>query len=134
MVLASLSHKLMRAAAVLALGAVVVTSSIGVQSASTASADPALWLTEISTDNAFSQTNLSVPAGADVWLTLQNDGQALHNWRVLGAKHPDGSDIGTKLLTAGQNDTIGFAISQPGTYTFLCDVHPVDMRGTLVVQ
>jgi plastocyanin len=135
MVSFSRSRSFTRAAAALAIGSVLAVSVLGFGAHATpASADPAMWLTEVSTDNAFSQPSLSVPAGADIWLTLQNDGQALHNWRVLGAKQPDGSDIGTKLLSAGQNHTIGFVISEPGTYTFLCDVHPVDMRGTLIVQ
>ena len=129
------SRTLARIITTLALGAVLTATAIGLgQRASTASADPAMWLTQVATDNAFSLSSFSVPAGADIWITLHNDGQALHNWRVLDAKHPDGSDIGTKLLPAGQNHTIGFVISQPGTYTFLCDVHPVDMRGTLVVE
>jgi plastocyanin len=128
-------HKLVRIVTALALG-VVLTGSVrsGGPRVSTASADPMMWLVQVATDNAFSLPTFSVPAGADIWITLQNDGQALHNWRVLDAKQPDGSDIGTKLLTAGQSHTIGFVIFEPGMYTFICDVHPLDMRGTLIVE
>lgn len=135
MALFSRSHALARTVAGLAVGTVLAVSVLGIgQRTPAASADPAMWLTQVSTDNAFGQGSFSVPAGADIWLTLQNDGQALHNLRVLGAKQTDGSDIGTRLLTAGQSHTIGFAIAEPGTYTFICDVHPANMRGTLVVE
>jgi plastocyanin len=113
----------------LAAGALVFTSHT-----EEAAAQPVAWHTQVSTDNAFSVTSLTVPANAEVWLTLQNDGQAIHNWRVLDAKRVDGSDIGTKLLSAGESDTIGFVFAQPGTYSFLCDVHPLQMRGTVTVE
>jgi plastocyanin len=91
-------------------------------------------ITQVATDNKFSQTQLFANANERTSFTLQNRGSAIHNWHVLGATNPDGSPITTKLLTGGQSETITFTIAQPGTYDFLCDVHPVEMRGKLTVR
>jgi len=50
-----------------------------------------------------------------------------------GVKDTAGNDIKTDLLPGGQSATLNFTIAQPGDYTFICDVHPVEMKGTLTV-
>jgi len=77
---------------------------------------------------------MTIPAGQPVTVTLNNRGQAIHNWHVLNLKDREGKDITTKLLSGGQSETITFTVTQTGTFEFLCDVHPVEMRGTLFVQ
>ncbi|HZQ39124.1 MAG TPA: cupredoxin domain-containing protein [Dehalococcoidia bacterium] len=91
-------------------------------------------LTEIATDNKYSQTTFTVKANQDVALTLKNQGQAVHNWHLLDATDADGKEIKGSLLDPGKSETIDFKITKPGTYHFQCDVHPSDMKGTLVVQ
>ncbi len=91
-------------------------------------------VTEIATDNKYSQTQFTVKANQDVALTLKNQGQAVHNWHLLDATDADGKEIKGSLLDPGKSETIDFKIAKPGTYHFQCDVHPTDMKGTLVVQ
>ncbi|MGD9891262.1 MAG: cupredoxin domain-containing protein, partial [Dehalococcoidia bacterium] len=38
------------------------------------------------------------------------------------------------FLAAGQSGSVTFTITTPGSYPFICDVHPVDMKGTLIVE
>lgn len=90
--------------------------------------------TIIATDNKFDKTSLTIKAGTPATVTMENKGAAIHNWHVLNVKSKDGKDITTGLLPGGQSDTITFEIDTPGTYNFQCDVHPVEMKGTLTVQ
>jgi plastocyanin len=91
-------------------------------------------LTEVTTDNKFSETKLTVKAGVPVTLTVQNKGSAVHNWHLLDVKDDSGKEIKTDLTDAGKTSSVTFTIGKPGTYKFQCDVHPSDMTGTLTVQ
>lgn len=91
-------------------------------------------LTETATDNKYSDTKYTVKAGTPVTLTVQNKGQAVHNWHLLDAKDDSGKEIKTDLDEPGKTSSVTFTISKPGTYKFQCDVHPSDMTGTLTVQ
>ena len=91
-------------------------------------------ITSIATDNKFDQGAYAVKAGQSITLTLENKGQALHNWRLAGAKGKDGKAITTQLLPGGKSEVITFAVDQAGTYDFICDVHPVEMKGKLTVS
>ncbi len=99
-----------------------------------ASSAPTTTWNETTTDNKFSDTQITVPAGKQVTLTVQNKGTAIHNVDVLDVKDDSGKDIKTDLVPAGKSATLTFTISKPGTYHFHCDVHPTEMTGTLVVQ
>jgi plastocyanin len=87
----------------------------------------------VATDNAFAPSAFRVRAGQPFSVTLENRGQALHDWRVRGLPAADGTDAGTRLLSAGQSQTITLTIDRPGDFPVYCEVHPVDMRGTLTV-
>ena len=91
-------------------------------------------LTETTTDNKFSDTKFTVKAGTPVTLTVQNKGQAVHNWEVTDTKDDSGKEIKTALTDAGKSNSVTFTISKPGTYHFRCEVHPTEMTGTLTVQ
>lgn len=91
-------------------------------------------IVEIATDNKFSLTQLNANANEATSLTLENNGSAIHNWRALNVTGTNGQPILTRLLPGGQSETIQFTIAQPGAYEFLCDVHPVEMRGTITVR
>ena len=90
--------------------------------------------TVVATDNRFDLRAMGVPANQQVTVTLQNRGAAIHNWAVQGVKASDGRDISTQLIPGGQSDTVRFTIATPGTYRFLCTVHPVEMVGGLKVE
>ena len=97
-------------------------------------AAPAGAIVIVATDNKFDKTELTVRANQPVTLTPQNRGQAIHNWHALNVKDKDGKEITTKLLSGGQSETITFTIVQTGTVEYICDVHPTEMRGKLIVQ
>ena len=88
----------------------------------------------VATDNKFDPTKLTVPANQPVTVTLQNKGQAIHNWHVLNVNDATGTEVATQLLPAGQSETITFTLAVPGTYDFQCDTHPAEMKGSLTVQ
>lgn len=106
----------------------------GAASAGAAAAAPAGAIVIVATDNKFDRTEITIRANEPATITLQNRGSAIHNWHVLNVKDKDGKDITTQLLTGGQSETITFTITQRGTFDYLCDVHPTEMRGKLVVQ
>lgn len=74
-------------------------------------------------DFHFSPMALTVPAGTTViWKNLD------------GEPHTVVSDSG--LFRSGgldQNDSFAFKFDKPGTYKFLCSIHPT-MMGTIVVK
>ena len=71
----------------------------------------------------FGFSSVTVAAGATV--TVTNTDGAPHTVTAVGG------EFATGLIDAGA--TVAFvAPTQPGTYTFFCDVHPT-MQGTLVV-
>jgi plastocyanin len=77
-------------------------------------------------DNFFAPETVTVRAGDTV--TWVNDGRIVHTatgWDAARGLWDSG------LLQPGQSFSFRFA--QPGTYPYLCVVHPVEMRGTVVV-
>ncbi len=117
-------------------GTITVTASTTSATAATAAAGPAAagGLSETTTDNKFSQTSFTVDKGVSSALTVQNKGQALHNWHVLNVKGADGNDIKTDYAPPGSTAMVTFQIDQPGTYDFQCDVHPAEMKGKITVK
>ncbi len=59
-------------------------------------------------------------------MAVHNEGQALHNWDVAGVTK-------TNFLPHGQTQVVTFTVA-PGTYTFVCDVHPKEMTGVLIAR
>src|SRR5262249_26252820 len=75
-------------------------------------------------DHRFQPARLVVPTGTTVRWT--NNGQ--HKHTVTS----DAGDWGSKEL--GPEGTYLYTFSQPGTYPYHCDVHPSEMRGTIIVK
>ncbi|HTE85841.1 MAG TPA: cupredoxin domain-containing protein, partial [Dehalococcoidia bacterium] len=96
---------------------------------------PSTSLNETTTDNKFSATDFTVPAGQAVTMAVSNQGNAIHNWHVTDAKDAAGKDVSTgdNGILGGQSANLTFTITQAGTYRFQCDFHPADMLGTLFV-
>jgi plastocyanin len=79
----------------------------------------------------FDVTRLEVSAGQDVTITFDNrDAGVLHNFHVTG---PGDVDVVTEIEVGPVVQTITLALTEPGEYTYVCDVHPATMRGTIVV-
>ena len=86
-------------------------------------------------DNYFEwdPNKFEIPAQTTIRLTLKNEGSNPHNWRLLGATTVDGREPQTEIIAGGKETTVTFLVTRPGTYTFRCDVHAVEMAGTLRV-
>jgi plastocyanin len=99
-----------------------------------AASSAAQQVTIIGRDNTFDKREITIQANSSVGLTFQNQGSAIHNWEVIGQKDKDGQTIKTELLTGGKSETIVFTIDKTGTFDYYCQVHPVEMRGKLIVR
>ena len=82
----------------------------------------------------FDVADISVPAGQPVTLTADNqDTGILHNWAVYTDDSASELIAGTPLCI-DCTETITFDPPDPGVYFFRCDVHPIQMVGTFVVE
>lgn len=80
-------------------------------------------------DTAFDTTELSADAGT-ITINFQNDDDGVtHNLRVSG----NGLDESTELEEGPVEQTLTFD-AEPGSYEFICTVHPNEMVGTLEVS
>ncbi len=83
---------------------------------------------------AFDTADVTVPAGQSVTLTADNiDPGIPHNWAVYTDDSASELIAGTPICT-DCTETITFDAPEPGVYFFKCDVHPVQMVGTLTVE
>ncbi len=110
---------------------------------------------------AFDPATLRATANAQITVTFKNNASTLqHNWvlakggdDVVAKVATEGNAAGqtkgyipddtaniiahTKLLDAGQSDSVTFTAPAPGTYTYLCSVpghYQAGMKGTLTTQ
>lgn len=79
----------------------------------------------------FNPSSLTIKKGENIQLTFTNSGAIPHDFALdeLGVK--------TKVLPAGQSETISFTASQSGTFSFYCSVaghRSAGMEGQLTVQ
>ncbi|MCH8992793.1 MAG: cupredoxin domain-containing protein [Acidobacteria bacterium] len=80
----------------------------------------------------FDLNALTVPAGQEVTITFDNQDAAVpHNLHIQAG--PEG-DFKTEIVEGPVLQTLTFEIAKPGSYSFVCDVHPIQMAGTLVVE
>jgi plastocyanin len=94
--------------------------------------DPVTEITITSTKTEFDVEAFTVPAGAEITVTYDN--------RHAGVPHnvhfqlPGDDDPKTELKPGPDTQTVTFtAPDEPGEYEFICDAHPGQMRGTMVV-
>lgn len=79
----------------------------------------------------FQPSQVEVPAGRKIALTLKNTAVMGHNLRI-----PE-LDIMTKTITQSESDTVRFTIEKAGTYSFECQVPghaAAGMTGKLTVN
>ncbi|MEX0763011.1 MAG: PQQ-binding-like beta-propeller repeat protein [Dehalococcoidia bacterium] len=96
----------------------------------------AVMLTITADNIAFDKDTLTAPAGAQVELELINEEGLPHNVSVYETSDMQNEIFVGELIT-GPNATITYeftAPEEPGDYFFVCDVHPVRMTGTFVVE
>ena len=123
-----------------------------------AAAKVELELSAVGNTMAFDKTKLTVPAGAQVHLTLKNPATMAtlpHNWVLVAtgtqaavaaeglAKAPDAGYVvdgpnvlaHTPLAPPGGTTEVTFTAPAPGNYPYICTVpgHYISMKGTLTV-
>ncbi len=93
---------------------------------------PVTSATIVGKNIAFDVDALTVPAGQEVTITFDNQDAAVpHNLHVQAG--PEG-DFKTEIVGGPVLQTLTFEIAAPGSYSFVCDVHPNQMAGTLIVE
>ncbi len=81
---------------------------------------------------AFVQTSVTAPAGKPFTIAFDNEDAGIpHNIQIKDAS--GGSAFKGEIVTGVTQTTYDVPALGPGTYTFVCDVHP-SMTGTLTVQ
>lgn len=100
-------------------------ASATTEAAETTDATVAVETVEVRMVNfSFDPSTITIPVGTTVVWT--NDD---------GADHTSTSDDGTwdsGVIEPG--DSFEFTFDEPGTYTYLCEIHPTQMQGTVVVE
>ena len=90
-------------------------------------ADPVTELTITSTKTAFDIEHFKVPVGEEITITYVNDDDGIsHNFNLKGVEGGK-----TDLERGPDRKKATFTIDEPGEYEYLCDVHPVQMKGTI---
>jgi plastocyanin len=77
----------------------------------------------------FDPTSVTAPAGATLAVTFENRSLVPHN---LTFEAPISEGTAT-VVDAGASETIDFTAPDPGTYAYVCTLHP-GMEGTLRVE
>jgi outer membrane protein assembly factor BamB/plastocyanin len=107
-------------------------SSSGTPSGTTTSG--ATSLTVVGQNIAFDKTTLKAPAGK-VTVTFDNKDNGIpHNIHFFKGDNANGESVAASPIKPGPaTDTLTMNL-QPGTYFYQCDVHPLQMHGTLTVS
>jgi plastocyanin len=80
----------------------------------------------------FSVDTIEAPAGEAFTITLVNNDTAPHNISIYSEEGGEQLALGD-TAEAGQTVTTEVPALDAGEYFFVCDIHPSDMTGTLVV-
>jgi cytochrome c oxidase subunit 2 len=75
---------------------------------------------------AFDQTQLNMPAGKQVTVTLNNQDSVEHSFTFKDAK-------ADKDAEGGETAEVSFTAPAAGSYEFHCKYHPKKMKGTVTV-
>jgi plastocyanin len=109
------------------LVAVVAACGGGDDGASEGPADPVTKLTITSTKTEFDIERFKVPVGEEITVTYANEDDGVsHNWDLKGV---EGGKTDLERGPATKKAT--FTVDEPGEYEYVCDVHPVQMKGTI---
>jgi plastocyanin len=88
-------------------------------------------LTLVAENIAFDTETLTAPVGEEVTIEYDNRDDVPHNLHILTE---DGEEPATEIETGPVTQTLTFTIDEAGSYTYVCDVHPQQMTGTLQVS
>lgn len=86
----------------------------------------------------YAPDTITAPAGEVIAITVKNTGTVSHNMRVSGPDKeydtPDDFEMPPGVIEPGKSQTLLVKIDEPGTYPFRCEFHPLDQKGTLVLE
>ncbi len=90
---------------------------------------PVTTITVTSTDLSFDIEAFEVPVGEEVTLTYENEHEGVpHNVRV-DTGGPD--EPMTEVAKGPVTQELTFTLDEPGEVSYVCDVHPATMKGTI---
>jgi plastocyanin len=75
---------------------------------------------------AWSQTQLNLPAGKQVTVTVNNQDSVEHNFTFKEAN-------AAQDVEGGESAEVSFTTPAAGSYQFFCKYHPSQMKGTVTV-
>ena len=84
----------------------------------------------VAKDLKFDQSALTVPADEPVEIILDNQDSAPHNIAISDAA---GASVFKGEIVTGAQVTNAVPALAPGSYSFICEVHP-DMKGTITAE
>lgn len=83
-------------------------------------------------DMAFDTDTLTAPAGEEIVVTFTNNDTVPHNFSVYTEEGGEAIATGD-IINEGETDEVELGTLEPGTYYFVCDLHP-EMNGSFVVE
>jgi plastocyanin len=88
---------------------------------------------EITAENLeFDANTIEAPAGETWTITLVNNDSAPHNISIYTEENGEEIVIGD-VINGGETVEVEVPALDAGEYFFVCDVHPTEMTGTVVV-
>ena len=91
---------------------------------------PAITLQLVAQSNRFDRSSLAVTAGSPFAIIFENRDSAPHNVTVRGGPSP----LTTEIFGGPDQRTYVYPPLPAGSFTFICDVHPAEMTGTLTAS
>ncbi|MEX2246608.1 MAG: hypothetical protein WEC75_07965 [Dehalococcoidia bacterium] len=97
---------------------------------------PSVTLDLIALDVLFNTTTLSAAAGSSITIRLSNqDDGVQHNVRVRAGSSLASPSIGATAIETGPiEQRLNLGVLAAGQYSYMCDVHPTTMSGSLSVN
>jgi plastocyanin len=89
-------------------------------------------LTITAADMVFDTDTLTAPAGEEIVVTFTNNDAVPHNFSVYTEEGGEAIATGD-IINEGETDEVELGTLEPGTYYFVCDLHP-EMNGSFVVE
>jgi plastocyanin len=84
-------------------------------------------------DLAFSVEVIEAPAGEGFTVVFTNNESVPHNWALYTEEGGDMIAQGD-VIGEGETNEVEVPALEAGTYFFVCDVHPTEMTGEVVVE
>jgi plastocyanin len=115
---------------------VAATQTPKESAAATSPAGSATAITVEAVDSAFDVKTIEAPANSTFKVTLNNTGELPHDISFFDKEGgaPLAESAVSPIIQGGETATITFTTPGPGTYFFVCLVHPKEMSGSFVVK